>query len=88
MGKYPLMKNLSMISLGPKKSLALIEVCEQWLLVGVGTDNISLISKIDKPSDYAQLNNNLPQEGNIFESFLLKAGLKHNTPDGNRKKDE
>ena len=77
-----------MISLGPKKSLALIEVCEQWLLVGVGTDNISLISKIDKPSDYALFNNNLPQEGNIFESFLLKAGLKHNASEGNIKKDE
>ena len=88
MGKYPLMKNLSTLSLGPKRSLVLIEVCDQWLLVGVGADNISLISKIEKPSDYSQLNNNLPQEGNIFDSFLLKAGLKHNAPDNSSDKNE
>ena len=88
MGKSHAMKNLATLSLGPKKSLALIEVCEQWLLVGVGAENISLISKIDKPSDYGQFVNNLPQEENLFESFLSKAGLKHKTLDGSSEKNE
>jgi len=87
-GKYPIMKDITSLSLGPKKSLALIEVCDQWLLVGVGTENISLVSKIDKPPEYNQIDNNLPREGNIFESFLLKAGLKHNAPDTGSKKNE
>ena len=87
-GKYPLMKNLATLSLGPKRSLALVEVCDQWLLVGVGTENISLISKIDKPSDYSQLDSSLPQEGNLFDSFLSKAGLKLKTPDSKSGKNE
>ena len=88
MGKYPVMKNLATLSLGPKRSLALIEVCDQWLLVGVGTENISLISQIDKPSDEVQFDINPPQEGKIFDSFLLKAGLKHKAPDGSGENNE
>ena len=88
MGKYPLMKNLATLSLGPKRSLALIEICDQWILVGAGSENISLISKVDKPSDFSQLNNSLPQEGNLFESFLSKAGLKHKVHEGSGKKNE
>ena len=86
MGKYPVMKNLAMLPLGPKRSLALIEICDQWILVGVGTDSISMISKIDKPLDLSQYDKNLPQEGNIFDSFLLKAGLKHKLPDSSSEK--
>ena len=88
MGKYPVMKNLATLPLAPKRSLALVEVCGQWILVGVGTENISLISKIDKPSDYDQFGDTLTKEGNIFDSFLLKAGLKHKTSDGNSEKNE
>ena len=80
MGKHPVMKNLATLPLGPKRSLALIEICDQWILVGVGTDSISMISKIDKPLDLSQYDKNLPHEGNIFDSFLLKAGLKHKLP--------
>lgn len=75
MGKYPLMKNLATLSLGPKKSLALIEVCDQWILVGVGSENISFISNVEKPSDLSQLNSSFPKEVNLFDSFLSKAGL-------------
>ena len=88
MGKSPVMKNIAMLSLGPKRSLALVEVCEQWILVGVGTENISLITKMDKPADYGQYGSSLPQEGNLFDSFLLKAGLKHKGPDVSSDKNE
>ena len=88
MGKYPVMKNLATLPLGPKRSLSLIEVCDQWILVGVGSENISLISKIDKPSDESQFGKSLPQEGNIFDTFLLKAGLKQKAPDSSSDKNE
>jgi flagellar biosynthetic protein FliO len=88
MGKYPVIRNVATLPLAPKKSLTLVEVCDQWLLVGVGTENISLISRIDKPSDASQPESNIPQEGNIFDSFLLKAGLKHRSPDGSSKTNE
>ena len=86
MGKYSVIKNLATLHLAPKRSLALVEVCDQWLLVGVGTENISLISKIDKPSDGSQHEGILPQEKSIFDAFLLKAGLKHRAPDGSSDK--
>ena len=85
-GKYPVMKNLATLSLGPKRSLTLIEICDQWLLVGVGAENISLISKIDKPSDDSLFNKNFPKEGNIFESFLSRAGLANKASEGSKKK--
>ncbi len=88
MGKYPLMKNIATLSLGPKRSLTLVEVCDQWLLVGVGTENISLISRIDKPSEHGQFDSTVTQEGNVFDSFLSKAGLKHKTPDTSSEKNE
>lgn len=88
MGKYPVMKNLATLSLGPRKSLALIEICDQWLLVGVGTENISLISKIDKPFDTSQFGDTITHEGNIFASFLSKAGMKHNVPKTSSEKNE
>lgn len=88
MGKYSVMKNLATLHLAPKRSLALVEVCDQWLLVGVGTENISLISKIDKPSDSSQYAGIPPQEGSIFDTFLLKAGLKHRVPEGSADKNE
>ena len=88
MRKYHLMKNLATLPLAPRRSLALIEVCDQWILVGVGTENISLISKMDKPSDDSQFFNSLPQEGNLFDSFLSKAGLINKTPAGSSEKNE
>ena len=88
MGKYPVMKNLATLPLGPKRSLALIEICDQWILVGVGADSISMISKIEKPHDLSQFDKNLPLEGNLFDSFLIKAGLKHKLPDSSREKNE
>ncbi|MBN2419559.1 MAG: flagellar biosynthetic protein FliO [Deltaproteobacteria bacterium] len=88
MGKYSLMKNLATLSLGPKRSLALIEVCDQWILVGVGSESISLISKIDKPSDLSQFDKSLPHEENLFDSFLSKAGLRLKMSESGSEKDE
>lgn len=51
MGKHPLMRLLGTLSLAPKRSLALVEICGQWFVVGVGTENISLISKVDAPTE-------------------------------------
>jgi flagellar biogenesis protein FliO len=87
-GKPSVMKNLATLHLAPKRSLALVEVCGHWLLVGVGSENVSLISKIDKPCDGSQYEGILPQEGSIFDSFLLKAGLKHRAPEGGSSRNE
>ena len=49
--KYPAMKIISTLSLAPKRSIAIIEVCNEWILLGVGTENISFLSKYDKPEE-------------------------------------
>ena len=67
-----IMKNLATLSLGPKRSIALVEVCDEWILLGVGAENVSLISKIEKPSDLSQFESTA---GNGFDSFLSRAGL-------------
>ncbi len=77
--KYPLMKNIATLSLAPKRSIMLVEVCDQWLLVGVGAENISLISKIDKPAEDSVFYKNLNQSGNRFDAFLSKAVLRGKT---------
>ena len=70
--KYPLIKSLATLSLAPKRSLALVEVCDQWLLVGVGTENVSLISKFEKPDKDSQFFKEMPMEKNSFDAFLSK----------------
>ena len=82
------MKNLATLSLAPKRSLALVEICDQWLLVGVGTENISLISKIDKPDEDSQFYKDLSQGNNSFETLLSKAGLAVRKSEGSSIKNE
>ena len=81
MRRYSLMRTISTLSLGPRRSLALVEVSGQWFLVGVGSENISLISRIEKPADSGQFENKLHKGGNIFDSFLSKAGLTAKAPE-------
>ena len=85
---FPAMKNIATLSLAPKRSLALVEVCDQWLLVGVGTENISLISKIDKPAEDSQFYKDLPRGKNSFAAFLSKAGMTGRESEGSSGKNE
>ncbi len=41
------MRVLGTLTLAPKRSIALVEVCGELLLLGVGTDNVRLLSKIE-----------------------------------------
>ena len=49
----PEMRLISMLHLAPKRSIALVEVCGQWLLVGVGTENVALLTRLDPPPEAA-----------------------------------
>ena len=48
---YPEMRLIGTLNLAPKKSIALIEICDQWLVVGIGAENVTLISKLDRTPD-------------------------------------
>jgi flagellar biosynthetic protein FliO len=45
------MRLLSLLPLAPKRSIALVQIRDQWLVVGVGTESVTLITKVDPPTD-------------------------------------
>ncbi len=45
------MRVIGTLALAPKRSIALVEVCGELLLLGIGTDNVRLLSKLEKPED-------------------------------------
>jgi flagellar biosynthetic protein FliO len=47
-GKEVRMRLLGTLHLAPKRSVALVEVSGEWLVLGVGTESISLLSKLDR----------------------------------------
>jgi flagellar biosynthetic protein FliO len=86
--KYPAMKIISTLSLAPKRSITLVEVCNEWLLLGVGAENISLLSKYDKPEETEEnLRSQSKGEGG-FASFLLRAGTPKKTNEESSIKNE
>ena len=86
--KYPVMKIISTISLAPKRSLAIIEIENEWLLLGVGTESISILSKYNKPEETGKNSlSPLPGVGR-FTSFLSRAGITGKSSEESSRKDE
>jgi flagellar protein FliO/FliZ len=73
---YPEMRLIGTLNLAPKRAVALIEICDQWLIVGVGTENITLISKLDRPPDVAESDDIAHGNGNRFLSLLQNRGFR------------
>jgi flagellar biosynthetic protein FliO len=71
----PAMRLLGFLSLAPKKGIALVEVCNQWFVVGVGAESVSLISKIDRPEGGPVYNTGATGGGTVFQSILENIGL-------------
>jgi flagellar protein FliO/FliZ len=45
------MRLLSSLSIAPKRSIALVEIRDEWLVVGVGTDSVTLLTRMDRPEE-------------------------------------
>jgi flagellar protein FliO/FliZ len=73
--RFPSMRLIGHLSLAPRKGIALVEVCDQWLVIGIGTENVNLISKIDRPPCDAVPNTGNPGGGNVFQSILENIGM-------------
>lgn len=48
---HPRMRLLGKLHLAPKRAIALVEVEDQWLVLGVGTESVTLISTLAPPPD-------------------------------------
>jgi flagellar biosynthetic protein FliO len=73
--RFPSMRMLGHLSLAPRKGIALVEVCDQWLVIGIGTENINLISKIDRQPGDSVPNTGITGGGNVFQSILENIGI-------------
>jgi flagellar biosynthetic protein FliO len=47
--RYPAMRMIGTLSLAPKRSVAMVEVCGQWLVLGVGSETVTLLCRLDNP---------------------------------------
>lgn len=48
-GRAPSMRLLGTLSLGPKRSVALVEIMDQWLVLGVGADTVTILTSMERP---------------------------------------
>ena len=69
------MRILGTLNLAPKRAVALIEVCDQWLLVGIGTENVTLISKLDQPCESEDFDMGANIGNGRFHTLLQSIGL-------------
>jgi len=69
------MRLLGYLSLAPRKGIALVEVCDQWLVIGVGADDVNFISRVDRPACDAATDTGHRGSGNAFQSILENIGL-------------
>lgn len=73
--KFPVMRTIGTLSLAPKKAIALVEVCEQYFIIGIGAENVSLISKLEFSPDNPLLDRSNRQVEGKFQNLLEIAGL-------------
>ena len=78
--RFPSMRLLGTLSLAPRKGIALVEVCDQWLVIGIGAENVSLISRVDRPACDAVPNTGDTGSGNMFQSILGNIVLARKNP--------
>jgi flagellar biosynthetic protein FliO len=68
--RSPVFKLLGTLSLAPKRSIALVEINKQWLVLGVGTERVNLLSKMDRPEE-----EEVPEDRTDLGSKSFKAML-------------
>lgn len=64
------MRLLSMLHLAPKRAIALIEIRGQWLIIGIGTESVTFLSKMDPPSEPCESEIEIPEDRKRFHSVL------------------
>ena len=75
LNRYPEMRILGTVSLAPKRAVALVEICDQWLVVGVGTESVTLLSKFDRPPQPHEDDTDSVGNTGSFQSFLQNRRL-------------
>jgi flagellar biosynthetic protein FliO len=75
-GGGPSMRILGTLNLAPKRAVALVEVGDQWLVLGVGTENVSLLSKMERPLEQEGVSSDHEARPGSFLAALRGKGIK------------
>lgn len=71
--QVPQMRLLGTLNLAPKRALALVEFSNKWMIVGIGAENVNLITTLDRPPETEE-DRNL-KKGTGFQEYLYGAGI-------------
>lgn len=75
LGHSPQMRLVSSLNLAPKRGIALVEVCDEWLVVGIGTESVTLLSNMAKPEEFLNAEASSEANGQKFHALLKKNGI-------------
>lgn len=79
-GKIPVMRVIGTLNIAPKRAITLVEINGEWLLVGVGTENVTLISKLERPPEAGTPDFGISEKDGKFRSILENIGLRRRYP--------
>lgn len=75
------MRLISTLNLAPKRALSLVELNDQWLIIGVGAESVRLITRMDRPPETEAVEAGEPGNGRGFQALLQQCiPRKHGTP--------
>jgi len=82
LNRYPAMRMIGTLTLAPKRSVAVVEVCGQWLVLGVGSETVNLLCKLEEPP--VPESSGAPESGNggLFQSLLRQKILRKSPVQG------
>jgi len=70
LNRYPAMRMIGTLTLAPKRSVAMVEVCGQWLVLGVGSETVNLLCKLEEPPVLESSGALESGNGSLFQSLL------------------
>ena len=82
LNRYPAMRIIGSLSLAPKRSIALVEVCGEWLVLGVGSETITLLRRFEDPPTTNNDAASSGSRGGGFQSLLRRKMQRSSTGDG------
>jgi len=88
--RYPAMRMISTLSLAPKRSVAMIEVSGHWLVLGVGSESVTLLCELEEPpvlesSGASETGNYSGFQSLLRQTIVRKFPAKGEMGDGNEK---
>jgi flagellar protein FliO/FliZ len=76
------MRLISTLNLAPKRALSLVELNDQWLIIGVGAESVRLITRMDRPAQSEAAAFAEPGNAGGFHALLRQNVLRRQGPSG------